>query len=176
MDETLALLAGLTPRALTVPRELYTRRTRFERLFGFALDGPRLCDWVRARVERLRVIEGTPAAVWSAREVGLGADFFAAPATERVYALVHEARHADGPSHVRCPDAYPFVSARQPGVVLAASEACDATADGAYGFQAALLFEVYAHGLLDPVQAGLTYNSTLVRMLNGDVAQASQIP
>lgn len=165
VDEALELLASLAPQALVVAPALYARTTTFERLFGFALDGPRLCEWVRARVDGLRVIAATPAALWSAREVGLGADFFAATPAERVYALVHEARHADGPGHVPCPADFPFVSARQPGVVLAGAEACDATADGAYGFQAALLFEIHAYGLLDPVQAGLSYNSTRVRVL-----------
>jgi hypothetical protein len=43
--------------------------------------------------------------------------------------------------------------------------ACDKTDQGAYAYQAAFLFELFAYGIFDQKEVGLLYNSTVARVL-----------
>lgn len=87
---------------------------------------------------------------------------------ERLYVLVHEARHSDGKGHkhVKCSKDFQFVSSAQPTMDLGGTLACDDTSDGAYAYQSAFLFELYAFGLFDQREVGLLYNSSISRIPN----------
>ena len=43
--------------------------------------------------------------------------------------------------------------------------ACDPNDQGAYSFQAAFLFELFAYGIFDQGEAGLLYNSSILRVV-----------
>jgi hypothetical protein len=145
----------------------YARLSRFEALFGFPFDGAALARWIRRHVRRVESGDAWTAAVADGDGVlRMHPSLLERPLLDRMYVLVHEARHlAGGPGHVDCPADLPFVSAAQPDQPLAGAPGCDRGADGAYGFQAAFLFELYARGLVDPERAGLLYNSTIARIL-----------
>jgi hypothetical protein len=157
-------LRAVEPR---IDRPTYARLSRFEAAFGFPFDGPALARWLRRHVRRVETGAAWTAAVAEGGGVvRLHPTMLERPLLDRMYVLVHEARHlAGGPGHVDCPADLPFVSAAQPDQPLAGAPGCDRGADGAYGFQAAFLFELYARGLVDPERAGLVYNSTMARIL-----------
>lgn len=170
-DDTWRALCALEARPLRVPSATYRRLARFEEDFGFAFDGPALCRWVAARVDRVVRVDGPLALQHGGGQVvEVGAAFFEATLVERLYALIHEARHSEGATyrHRSCPDDFPFVSAAQPELALAGAAACDDRVDGAYGLQAAFLLELWARGLVDPQLAGHLYNASIARVVPPD--------
>ena len=56
-------------------------------------------------------------------------------------------------------------SSRQPDLDLEKVPACDNRPDGAYAFQAAFLFELFAFGLHEQNEVGLLYNSSISRVI-----------
>ncbi len=146
LEETLGALEGLHASPPVISDEAYRAGSTFVSLYGFEFGGGGLARWWVARVGRLEFGEPWTVAVHDGdRKMTLHRDFFSLSLVERLAVLVHEARHADpgGHRHVDCP----------PGFGLAGRPACDATPVGAYGFQAALLFELYARELLDAAGA-----------------------
>jgi hypothetical protein len=146
LEETFRALEGLEARPPVIAAEDYRAGTSFVSLYGFEFDGGALARWWAARVRRLEFGDPWTVAVHDGDDrMTLRDDFFSLSLVERLAVLVHEARHADPGAHrhVDCP----------PGFGLAGRPACDASPIGAYGFQAALLFELYARGLLDPADA-----------------------
>jgi hypothetical protein len=169
LDQTFDQMKALQPGKLGIDGRLYRRLTRFETLFGKPFNGSDLEQWVLARFRKILYGNSALAAInQNQGDLIVGNLFFhdISP-LERLYLLVHEARHSDGDGypHVRCPKDFPFISAAQPGTALDQELACDASADGAYAFQAALLFELFAYGLFDQKNVGLVYNSTVPRIL-----------
>ena len=166
VNDPLDTLRDLKPATLRVDSASYRRNSTFKKTFGFGFGERPLTDWLFSRVQRISAGQRWTAAVYEGNgHIVLTDMFFSLDAVEKLYVLVHEARHADGVSHVRCPDDYRVVSARQPRTDLAGTAACDDRPDGAYGSQAALLYELYAHGLVDPVAAGLLYNTSISRIV-----------
>ena len=169
LEDTVARLRVLAPSEPTINAETYRRLSRFEALFGFPFNGPDLVDWLLRRTTKISHGGGRLAANHQGGKRLVLSDVFFQKLSplERFYLLIHEARHSDsgGFPHVPCPAAYPFVSATQPQMDLEAEAACDDRPDGAYAFQAAFLFELYARGLFDQQEAGLLYNSTVARVL-----------
>jgi hypothetical protein len=146
LQETLRALEGLEARPPALPDEAYRAGTTFAPLFGFEFDGRALARWWASRVRRVALGDPWTVAVYDGdHQLTLRGDFFSLSLVERLAVLVHEARHADPGAHrhVACP----------PGFGLSGRPACDDTPIGAYGFQAALLFELHARGLLDPAEA-----------------------
>jgi hypothetical protein len=170
LDDTLARLRALPSSEPMIDPDTYRRLSRFESLFGVPFGGPALVEWLLQRTKKISYGGGRLAAAHrGGKRVVLQGVFFDMPSPlERLYLLIHEARHSDGDGfpHVPCPSGYPFVSASQPQIDLESAAACDDRDDGAYAFQAAFLFEVYARGLFDQQQAGLLYNSTVPRVLH----------
>lgn len=172
LDETIDEIRRIKPKELRIDSGIYARLTRFEIRFGLPLDGEALADWILARFRRIAYQNSRLAALNQNQGDLLVGDLFfqdLAP-LDRMYLLVHEARHSDGDGHphVRCPKDFPFISAAQPRLDLQEEQACDDSADGAYGLQAAFLFELFAYGILDSDRAGLLYNSSVARILQSD--------
>ncbi|MFQ5589393.1 MAG: hypothetical protein ACE5F7_11215, partial [Nitrospiria bacterium] len=169
IEKTFAQLRALKPGDLKIHKNIYKRLSRFEALFGFSLNGEQLSAWVLSRMKRL--VYGSPWTVAVNQNKGvfvLGGQFFEGLSDlERLYLLIHEARHSDGNGfrHVKCPKGFRFVSSGQPGMDLERTFACDQMDDGAYAFQSAFLFEVLAYGLFDQREAALLYNSSISRMI-----------
>lgn len=156
------------PKTSQTPPRLYKRLSRFEELYGFPFEGPRLAEWIKKRIHKINIGERWTAAVYEGgATITVEAAFFELPFEDQLYILVHEARHADGDGfhHVKCPGDYLGVSAGQPDMDLTRLPGCDPVANGAYAFQAALLFELYAYGLGDWERAGLLYNSSIGRII-----------
>jgi len=169
IQATLLQLEALTPNKIRTSKATYRRLSHFKDLFGFSFDGPDLVRWLLRRVRQMAYQNTWTVAVNRNRgDFVLGDVFFAElDHLERLYLLIHEARHSDGGGypHVRCPAEFPFISAAQPNMDLPRALACDAEDNGAYAYQAAFLFELYVRGLLDPRAAGLLYNSSIARVL-----------
>lgn len=169
IEHTFEHLRSLRSGDLKINKNSYIRLSRFEALFGFPFDGKLLSDWVMKRTRSMTY--GNTWTVAINRNKGqfvIGDPFFEAVSElERLYLLVHEARHSDGDGykHVKCPKDFRFISSGQPEMDLAGTPACDDTIDGAYAYHSAFLFELYAFGLFDQQEVGLLYNSSISRIL-----------
>lgn len=169
LEETVNRIGSLSKGEATMNQSAYHRLSRFKRLFGFPFDGENLKGWLLARMKSVTHANG-----WSIAEndhrgnFRLGDRFFEkSDFLERAYCLIHEARHSDGDGyrHTACPNDYRYVSAGAPEVDLTQNPACDVVEDGAYAFQSAFLFELYARGFEGGERAGLLYNSSLARIV-----------
>lgn len=169
LEETVNRIGSLPKGEATMNQSAYYRLSRFKRLFGFPFDGERLKGWLLARMKSVTRANGWTIAENDHRgNFRLGDRFFEkSDFLERAYCLIHEARHSDGGGyrHATCPKDYRYVSAGAPEVDLTQNPACDAVEDGAYAFQSAFLFELYARGLEGGERAGLLYNSSLARIV-----------
>ncbi|MFQ5677084.1 MAG: hypothetical protein ACE5G1_14420 [bacterium] len=170
IERTFALLQSLKAERLKIDPKTYKSLSRFEHLFGFSFDGKRLFEWVGKRTQTISYRKAWTVAINQNKgQITIGDRFFSKlTELERLYLLVHEARHSDGHGfkHVKCPKGFQFVSSGQPEMSLEGTLACDDTDDGSYAFQAAFLFELFAYGLFDQREAGLLYNSSILRILN----------
>jgi len=169
LDKTFGEFRTIRPGDLKIERTLYLRLSRFETLFGQPLSRADLLDWVLRRFRKISYGNSRLAAINQNRgELWVGDLFFdEITPLERLYLLIHEARHSDGDGypHVRCPKGFQFVSAGQPEITLEGELACDRTDRGAYAYQAAFLFELFAYGIVDQKAAGLIYNSSVARIV-----------
>ena len=169
LESTINQLRSLKPGDLKIKNDLYRRLTRFKELFGFPFDGPELSRWLLARIHNISYRNSWTVAVNQNKGDFIVGDVFFTRTSplERLYTLIHEARHSDddGYEHVQCPKGFKFISSRQPEMDLQNVPACDPTDRGAYAFQAAFLFELFAYGLMDQSEAGLLYNSSILRVL-----------
>lgn len=169
LDQTFDQMKALQPGKLGIDGRLYRRLTRFETLFGKPFNGSDLEQWVLARFRKILYGNSALAAINQNQGDLIVGDLFFHDISplERLSLLVHEARHSDGDGypHVRCPKGFRFVSAGQPWMELDKEPACDTTDTGAYAYQAAFLFELFAYGIFDQKEVGLLYNSTAARIL-----------
>lgn len=169
LESTINQLKGLEPGELKVDKKLYQRLSRFKRLFGVSFHGKEVTDWLLARIRGISYHNSATAALnQNDGHFVVGDIFFKKITTlERLYLLIHEARHSDGEGydHIKCPKGFKFISATQPEVDLEKEMACDDTREGAYAFQAAFLFELFAYGLFDQKEVGLLYNSSISRVI-----------
>ena len=169
LEKTFDQFKAIRPGDLKIDRGLYLHLGRFEELFGQPFNGEALLHWVVSRFRTITYGNNREAAINQNKgELWVGDLFFEGiTPLERLYLLVHEARHSDGDGypHVRCPKGFRFVSAGQPLVKLEKELACDKTDKGAYAYQAAFLFELFAYGIFDQKEVGLLYNSTVARVL-----------
>jgi hypothetical protein len=169
LESTLNQLSSLEPGELKINKNLYGRLSRFKELFGFPFNGKDLSRWLLTRIRSISYQNTWTIAVNQNQGSFMVGDFFFTKTTplERFYTLIHEARHSDddGYKHIRCPDGFKYISSRQPEMDLEKEAACDPNDQGAYSFQAAFLFELFAYGLLDQGEAGLLYNSSISRVV-----------
>jgi len=169
LESTIHQLRSLEPGELKMDKKTYSRLSRFKDLFGFPFNGPDLSTWLLTRIHSISYHNPWTVAVNQNRgEFFVGDVFFTQTSPlERLYTLIHEARHSDddGYEHVKCPKGFKFISSRQPEMDLQGVPACDPTDRGAYSFQAAFLFELFAYGLLDQGEVGLLYNSSVSRVV-----------
>lgn len=169
LESSVNQLRSLIPGDLKINKPMYGRLSRFKELFGFPFDGDPLFRWLLSRVRSFSYRSSRTAAYNQHKgHFILGDTFFDNIGTvERLYTLIHEARHSDdgGYDHVRCPKGFNIVSSKQPETDLERERACDNTDQGAYSFQAAFLFELFAYGLFDQGEAGLLYNSSISRVV-----------
>jgi len=169
IENTFEQFRSLRPTSLKIPTKIYTRLSRFESLFGFPFNGELLSNWVIKRARSITYRNTWTVAINQNKgQFVIGDPFFEGLSDlERLYLLVHEARHSDGNGykHVKCPENFPGVSSAQPKMNLSGSFACDNTADGAYAYHSAFLFELYAYALFDQKEVGLLYNSSITRIL-----------
>jgi hypothetical protein len=171
LESTILRLSSLEPAELKMNKGVYRRLTRFNELFGFSFRGKELAQWLLTRIRKVSYHNTWTAAVNQNQGTFVVGDIFFTKISmvERLYLLIHEARHSDkeGHDHVTCPKTFKFVSAAQPDLDLEHESSCDAGRDGAYAFQSAFLFELYAYGLIDQKEAGLLYNSSVSRVSPG---------
>lgn len=169
LEETLLQLKSLQPRDLGIPLEVYQRLSRFRELFGFPFSGKDLAHWVLSRIRKITYRNTWTAAInQNGGVLMLGDSFFdKLGLLERLYLLIHEARHSDdeGYPHIKCPKGFRFVSATQPETDLQNELACDRGDQGGYSFQAAFLFELFSYGIFDQKETGLIYNSSISRVV-----------
>lgn len=169
LESTINQLKTLAPGDLKIDKGVYRRLSRFKELFGISFGGRELSDWLLARIHRISYYNSATAALNQNRgNFVIGDLFFTKINTlERLYLLVHEARHSDanGHEHIQCPKGFKFVSATQPELDLEHELACDDHREGAYAFQAAFLFELFAYGIFDQKEVGLLYNSSISRVI-----------
>jgi hypothetical protein len=169
LESTLNQLSSLEPGELKINKKVYGRLSRFKELFGFPFSGKELSRWLLTKIHGISYENTWTVAVNQNQGSFMVGDFFFTKTRpiERLYTLIHEARHSDddGYEHVKCPKGFKFVSSRQPEMDLEREPACDDNDKGAYSFQAAFLFELFAYGLLDQGEAGLLYNSSLSRVV-----------
>ncbi len=168
VEETLYQLKKISPGKIKINQRVYKRLSRFEELFGFPFHGERLTQWLLRRIESISYKNSwTVATNQNKGELVLGDRFFSElNLVERLYLLIHEGRHSDdeGHKHVKCPKGFNFISAGQPGMNLENENACDKGKAGAYSYQAAFLFELYAFGIFNQREMGLLYNSSISRI------------
>jgi hypothetical protein len=169
LEATLNQLRALEPGDLRMNKRAYQRLSRFETLFGFPFNGNDLFRWLLPRIRRLSFHNKWAVALNQNQGTFIVGDLFFTKITplERLYTLVHEARHSDddGYDHVKCPKGFHYISSRQPEMDLEKEPACDDTNNGAYAFQAAFLFELFAYGLFEQTEVGLLYNSSISRVI-----------
>jgi len=169
LESTINQLGSVEPGELKMDKKTYDRLSRFKDLFGFPFDGRKLSDWLLTRIHSISYQNPWTVAVNQNKgDFFVGEVFFTKTSPlERFYTLIHEARHSDGKGyeHVKCPKGFKFISSRQPEMDLQSVPACDPTDRGAYSFQAAFLFELFAYGLLDQGEVGLLYNSSISRIV-----------
>lgn len=168
IKETFDKIKSIKRRELRINKNIYERFSSFQKLFGFQFDGNKLFYWILNRFDAIEYHNGWTVAINRGKGLLLiGDDFFSSPIIERMYILVHEARHSDGfgHSHVSCPRNFVYISVGQPNKLLPGAKGCDDKINGAYGFQAAFVFELFAYGIVDQTLAGFIYNGTLLRIL-----------
>jgi hypothetical protein len=169
LESTLNQLNSLAAGELKINKRMYGRLSRFKELFGFPFNGKDLSRWLLKRIRSISYQNTWTIAVNQNQGSFMVGDFFFTKTTplERLYTLIHEARHSDddGYKHIQCPDGFKYISSRQPEMDLEKEPACDPNDQGAYSFQAAFLFELFAYGLLDQGEVGLLYNSSISRVV-----------
>ena len=169
LESTIEQLRLLEPGKLKIDKRLYKRLSRFKELFGFSFNGRDLTRWLLNRIRSISYHNSWTAAVNQRQGDFFVGDFFFTKISplERLYALIHEARHSDndGYEHVQCPKGFKYVSSRQADLDLEKISACDGSSDGAYAFQAAFLFELFAYGIFEQNEVGLLYNSSISRVI-----------
>lgn len=169
LESTINQLRSLEPSELKINKRTYSRLSRFKELFGFPFNGKDLSHWLLTRIQSISYHNTWTAAVNQNQGSFMVGDFFFTKTTplEKLYTLIHEARHSDdnGYKHIRCPDGYKYISSRQPEMDLEKEPACDDNDKGAYSFQAAFLFELFAYGIFDQSEVGLLYNSSISRVI-----------
>jgi len=169
LEGTFENLRGLEISEIKINPKTYKKLSRFEELFGFKINGPGISDWILRRTRKIEKKETWTALVNHRKgTIRIGKVFFEElTLLERMYALIHEARHSDdgGYKHSKCPKGFKFISAGQPYMDLEKEFACDNTDQGAYSYQAAFLFELFAYGLFDSKEVGLLYNSSIIRVI-----------
>jgi hypothetical protein len=157
LEETLRALEALEPAPLAIDEAQYRRDAAFEKLFGFPFSGSALAAWWSARIERIELGDAWTVAVYGGgHDLVVRHDFFDRPLVERLETIVHEARHADGGGfqHVDCPK----------GFGLEGRPACDLDERGAYAFEAAFMYELFARNLIDPAAAHRAWRSARQRV------------
>lgn len=168
LESTIEQLRLLEPGELKIDEKIYNRLTRFKELFGFSFNGRDLSRWLLNRIQSISYQNSwTAAANQNLGDFFVGDLFFDTMSPlERLYSLIHEARHSDddGYKHTRCPEGFRYISSRQPNLDLEKVPACDNRPDGAYAFQAAFLFELLAFGPFEQNEVGLLYNSSISRV------------
>ena len=168
LESTLGDLKSLQPDELLIKKRIYKRLSRFGELFGFKFRGEELFHWLMSRIHNISYQNNPKAAInQNNGDFFLGDVFFKnLNEVERLYLLIHEARHSDGNGyvHTKCPKGFKFITATQPHMDLEKELACDTTDDGAYAFQAAFLFELFAYGIFESKEVGLLYNSSISRI------------
>lgn len=171
-NEVLSALESIRdlPRAeIAIDEDMYRRHARFKAIFGFNFDGRKLHHWLTSRVNTFICREAWATAVYTGEQtVALSPGFFRSLPLEQMYLLVHEARHYDIKGHIDCPGDYLFLSTGDYGTELAGQPACDNRPDGAYGVQAAFLFELYARRLADARLTASLYNGSISRIIKSE--------
>ncbi|WP_061248724.1 hypothetical protein [Leptospira alstonii] len=172
INEVFEYIADLKPATLAIDPKFYTEKSRFHQFFGFSFSGVSLEIWLRRRITDFKMGASSEfyIANYSNGIVYLNRRFFELSKLEQVVILIHEARHADGAEfqHIQCPSDFPYLSTRSPETRLEGMAACDDRKDGAYGFGAAFLFEIYSFGLFDEntmKEVLGMYNSEVVRII-----------
>lgn len=169
LESSISQLKELEPKELKINKKVYRRLSRFKELFGFSFGGKDLSRWLLTRIKSVSYHNTWTAAVNQDQgDIILGDFFFTKMNTvERLYSLIHEARHSDddGYPHVKCPKGFKYISSRQPEMDLEKEPTCDDNDKGAYAFQAAFLFEMFAYGIFDQKETGLLYNSSISRLV-----------
>ena len=169
LESTIRQLQSLEPGELKIDKGIYNRLSHFKELFGFSFNGRDLSRWLLSRIQSISYENSwTAAANQNQGDFFVGDLFFKQMSPlERLYSLIHEARHSDddGYKHTRCPKGFRYISSRQPDLNLEKVPACDNSPHGAYAFQAAFLFELFAFGLFEQDEAGLLYNSSISRVI-----------
>ena len=169
LESTIKQLRLLEPGKLKIDRKMYIRLSRFNELFGFSFNGRDLAPWLLHRIRSISYHNSWTAAVNQHQGDFFVGDLFFTQLSplERLYALIHEARHSDndGYEHVKCPKGFKYVSSRQADLDLENVSACDSNPNGAYAFQAAFLFELFAYGIFEQNDVGLLYNSSISRVI-----------
>ena len=169
IEKALEHLKSLAPKELMINKKVYKQLSRFSDLFGFSFSGKDVHHWFLSRIRSISYHNVRLAAINQNKgHFFLGDTFFTELNTlERLYLLIHEARHSDdnGYKHIKCPKGFKFISATQLHMNLEKELACDDNNKGAYAFQAAFLFELFAYGIFDPKEVGLLYNSSISRVI-----------
>ena len=169
LESTINQLRMLEPNELKINKRIYHRLSRFEKLFGFPFNGKDLSHWLLIRIKTISYHNTWTAAVNQNKGDFIVGDFFFTKTNtlERLYALIHEGRHSDneGYRHIKCPKGFKYISATQPDMDLENEPTCDNNDKGAYAFQAAFLFELFAYGIFDQKETGLLYNSSISRVV-----------
>ena len=169
LESTIQQLRLLEPGKLKIDNQIHERLSRFKELFGFSFNGRGLTRWLLKRIRSISYQNTWTAAVNQNQGDFLVGDLFVKIMSplERLYTLIHEARHSDdgGYDHTKCPKGFRYISSRQPDLDLEKVPACDRHPNGAYAFQAAFLFELFAYGLFEQNEVGLLYNSSLSRVI-----------
>jgi hypothetical protein len=169
LETTIDQLRTLKSSGLKINKKVYRRLSRFKELFEFPFGGQELSRWLLTRMKSISYRNTWTAAVnENMGDFVLGDFFFKKMTTiERFYSLIHEARHSDGDGypHIKCPKGFKYISSRQPNMDLESEPTCDNNDKGAYAFQAAFLFELFAYGLFDQEKMGLLYNSSISRLV-----------
>ncbi|MBM9575980.1 hypothetical protein JWG45_02330 [Leptospira sp. 201903070] len=170
LDEVYEYVRQLNPGSLRIQSKTYRKRTQFQNFFGFPFSGPELLLWLQRRIQKFRIgATGRYVANFENGVVYLDSSFFSLSKIEQTVVLIHEARHGDGEfHHIDCPEGFPFLSIRSPETELDGMKACDERADGAYGFSAAFLFEIFSFGLYPQGSVSEIvgmYNSEMLRII-----------
>ena len=169
LKSTISRIKLLKPAHLKINKKTYQRLSQFESLFGFPFDGEKLTHWLLARIRAVSYRNTWTVAINQNKGFFVIGDNFFSKLTdlERLYLFVHEARHSDdgGYKHIKCPEGFRFISSAQSDKDLEGMFACDGTDNGAYAFQAAFLFELFAYGIFDQREVGLLYNSSISRIV-----------
>ncbi|RME88572.1 MAG: hypothetical protein D6767_09915 [Candidatus Hydrogenedentota bacterium] len=153
---------------LRIPKNVYQHYSRFQELFGGDFKTFDLQKWVLKRIQEFRFRNDWAAALNAGNgTIYIGDEFFSVAQLEKIYLLVHEARHTDSPiyGHVQCPKNFPFISIGSPRANLSKLQVCDSYANGAYAYQAAFLYEVFARNAPGNDAAGYMYSSSIARVL-----------